>query len=399
MTSPITAVSIAGTALNLAGIEYAVTVSHGRSDILSPSSASQAEITLFGDINAVAEITDTFTITAYSDARFTGTVTDVRVEFLGDGTARTTITGIGVLAQLGSTLIDVNFPHEQVDERVETILAATGLNYLNGASNALELFSVNEDIPQPATTLLDELAQWSGGTYFDTPDGRVVFESYGIRGETANPGNWQSQTQTWAELTREWDSFPTVIAALALPASSVIYAPTWTKTQQGLVNEVSVTHGSPASVHTYTDSASVALYGLRATEITTGLRNLSDANARGAAILLAQAYPLWGLGQISVLVHTLSAPVRDLLMVALNGTTIRVDSLPAQGPFTQFLGICEGWTEIYTPGEHILTLSLSDPRMSYQTVTWADVDPALTWAGVDPNLEWYNVVTTGDLAA
>jgi hypothetical protein len=399
MTSPITAVSIAGSALNLAGIEYAVTVSHGRSDILSPSSASQAEITLFGDINAVAEITDTLTITAYSDARFTGTVTDVRVEFLGDGTARTTITGIGVLAQLGSTLIDVNFPNEQVDQRVETILAATGLNYLNGASNALELFSVNEDIPQPATTLLDELAQWSGGTYFDTPDGRVVFESYGIRGETANPGNWQSQTQTWAELTREWDSFPTEIAALALPASSVIYAPTWTKTQQGLINEVSVTHGSPPSVHTYTDSASVALYGLRATEITTGLRNLSDANARGAAILLAQAYPLWGLGQISVLVHTLSAPVRDLLMAALSGTTIRVDSLPSQGPFTQFLGICEGWTEIYTPGEHILTLSLSDPRMSYETVTWAGVDAALTWAGVDPDLEWYNVVTTGDLAA
>jgi hypothetical protein len=399
MTSPITAVSIAGTALNLAGIEYAVTVSHGRSDILSPSSASQAEITLFGDINAVAEITDTFTITAYSDARFTGTVTDVRVEFLGDGTARTTITGIGLLAQLGSTLVDVNFPNEQVDERVETILAATGLSYLNGASSALELFSVNEDIPQPATTLLDELAQWSGGTYFDTPDGRVVFESYGIRGETANPGNWQSQTQTWAELTREWDSFPTVIAALALPASSVVYAPTWTKTQQGLVNEVSVTHGSPAAVTTYTDSASVALYGLRATEITTGLRNLSDANARGAAILLAQAYPLWGLGQISVLVHTLSAPVRDLLMVALNGTTIRVDSLPSQGPYTQFLGICEGWTEVYTPGEHVLTLSLSDPRMSYETVTWAGVDAALTWAGVDPDLEWYNVVTAGDLAA
>jgi hypothetical protein len=86
-------------------------------------------------------------------------------------------------------------------------------------------------------------------------------------------------------------------------------------------------------------------------------------------------------------------------MAALSGTTIRVDSLPSQGPFTQFLGICEGWTEIYTPGEHILTLSLSDPRMSYETVTWAGVDAALTWAGVDPDLEWYNVVTTGDLAA
>lgn len=399
MTSPITAIEFAGTALDLNGVEYAITVSHGRSDILAPSNASQAEIILFGPLNTTPEITDSVYLTAYGDARFTGEVTDARIEFLGDGTARTMVTAIGRLAQLGSILIDVNFPHEMVDARVETILTATGLDYLNGATDTLELFAVNDDIPVTALSLLDSIAQDSGGTFFDMPDGRIVFESYGVRGQTANPGNWQAQTTTWQQEGHQWDSFPTSLAALALPANAVVYAPTWTKTAQGLINEVSITHGDPPAVETYTDATSVALYGLKATELTTGLRKNADSDARGAAILLAQAYPLWNLGQVSVLVHTLSAPTRNLLMVAQSGTTIQVSSLPAAGPYTQFTGICEGWTEVYTPGEHVLTLSLSDPRMSYQTVTWADVDPALTWANVDPNLEWYNVVTADDLAA
>ncbi len=399
MTSPITTITFAGTSLDLTAVEYAVTVSHGRPDILAASSASSAELTLYGPLNATPEITDTVTIAAYGDARFTGEVTDCRIEFLGDGTAQTTVTAIGRLAQLGSILIDVNFPHEMVDERVETILAATGLTYLNGATDSLELFAVSDTIPVTATSLLDDLAQTSGGTFFDLPDGRIVFESYGIRGDTAHPSAWQAQTQTWSEINQQWDSFVTEIAALVLPSDSIIFAPTWTKTGQGLINEVTVTHGDPAAVETYTDSGSVALYGLKSTELTTGLRKNSDADARGAAILLAQAYPLWALGQISVLVHELAAPTRDLLMVASSGTTVRVDDLPGQGPYIQFTGICEGWTEVYTPGQHIMTLSLSDPRMSYETVPWSGVDGALTWANVNSTVEWYNVVNAGDLAA
>jgi hypothetical protein len=143
----------------------------------------------------------------------------------------------------------------------------------------------------------------------------------------------------------------------------------------------------------------VALYGTRAAELTTGLRKNSDSDARAAAILLAQAYPLWSLGQVSVLVHTLSAPTRDLVLELLNGATVRVDSMPVAGPYEQFTGILEGYIEVYTPGEHIMTLSLSDPRTSYQTVPWNGVDAALTWANVNSTVQWYNVVNAGDLAA
>lgn len=399
MTIPVTNVRVNGIELDFDGIEYSVTVSHGRPDVLSAATASTAQIILYGPTNTTVEIADELRIGAYGTCRFFGAVTDARMEFLGSGTARTTITAVGQLAKLGTRLVEVDFPHEMVDDRVETILAATGLDYLNGATDALELFAVAEDTPQPALNLLDQLAQWSGATYFDTPDGRIVFESYGIRGQTANPGNWASQTQTWAALDRTWDSFPASLAALALPPSSVVYAPAWTKSQQGLINEISITHGDPAIVETYSDADSIAAYGLRAAELTTGLRKNADADARGPAILLAQARPLWNLGQVSVLVHELDTTTRDLLMVAKSGSTISVSNLPAEGPYTQFIGITEGWTEVYTPGQHVLTLSLSDPRFSYQTVTWADVPPALVWEDVNPGLEWYNAVTADDLEA
>lgn len=399
MTSPFTDITIAGTALNLNGIEYAVTVAHGRSDILSRANPSNAEIILFGTLNAVAEITDSVSMSAYGNSRFTGEVTDVRMEFLGDGTPRTVITCIGELAKLGNILIDVNFPHEMVDARVETILAATGLTYLNGATDQLELYAVTEDIPRTAMELLDELAQWSGGVFFDTHEGQIVFESYGIRGETANPGIWALQTLTFDQSNRQWDSYQDELYAIELPASSVMFAPTWSKTAQALVNEIAITHADPPQIETYTDTGSVALYGTRAAELTTGLRKNADSDARAAAILLAQAYPLWSLGQVSVLVHTLTVPTRDLVLELLNGATVRVDSMPTAGPYEQFTGILEGYIEVYTPGEHIMTLSLSDPRTSYQTVPWNGVDAALTWANVNSTVQWYNVVNAGDLAA
>lgn len=401
MTVPITYMEVGGTAVDLTDVEYDVTISHGRSDVFTQSNPSTAQVTLRGATGVAIEVADYVRIAGYGTCRFQGEVTDLRVESLGKDSpvAITTFTAMGNLSRLGTKNVDVDFPKETVRQRVERVLDAAGLDYLNGATSDLELFAVADDIPVSAMSLLDELAAWSGGTFFDTMSGLIVFESYGIRGQTANPGNWAAQTATWAELERTWSSFPTSLAALELPAGSVIYSPTWSKNVQGIVNSVAITHGDPPHVDTLTDTPSVTAYGLRATELTTGLDKHEDAEDRGAAILLAQAQPKWNLGQVSVLVHRLDTTTRDALMVVQSGATVLVTGLPSTGPLDQFLGIVEGWTENYTPGQHILTLSLSDPRYSYQTVTWANVPPALPWADVNPVLAWYNAVTADDLAA
>jgi hypothetical protein len=95
----------------------------------------------------------------------------------------------------------------------------------------------------------------------------------------------------------------------------------------------------------------------------------------------------------------LTVPERDQVLALISGSSVLVNDLPQPAPFEQFLGLVEGWSETYTPGQHILTLSISDPRYSYQTVTWGEVDPTLQWGDVDPTIIWYNVVTADDLIA
>ena len=73
----ITEIAINGTALDLDGVVFNVAVSHGRNDIQSAPQASDARVLLRGFSEIPAEIGDVLQIEAYSEARFTGTVTDI----------------------------------------------------------------------------------------------------------------------------------------------------------------------------------------------------------------------------------------------------------------------------------------------------------------------------------
>lgn len=401
MTSPITHISVGGEYLDLADVEYQVNITHGRNDISSQPEASTAVIALRGNTGPSIELGAAVDITAWDTARFTGEVSDLSITHLSTipPTAVTTITCIGNLSNLGGRLTGASgYAKQTVYERVEEILTDSGENYVNGGTSDLELFAADNG----ATTCLDalqSLAEWSGATYFDTPKGRVAFESYGDRGITAFMGTWAPLNEPWSFYEQTWDSFPTSQAGISLPGGGIIFTPTWTKNQFSIVNDVTVSHGDPASQHTSTDDASIALYGRRALNLTTGLDKAADATTRASEILLAQAYPLWNLGNISIYVDQLTETDRNLVLELISGSAVIVNDLPEPAPFSQFLGIVEGWSESYTPGQHILTLSISDPRYSFQTVTWGGVDPALTWGNVNAEIIWYNVVKSDDLLA
>jgi hypothetical protein len=401
MTSPVTHIIIGGVSLDLSDVEYQVSVSHGRNDIKSQPEASTAVIALRGSGGLDISLTDSVDITAWGTSRFTGEVTDLAITHLSSTppTAITTITCIGNLSNLGARITGASgYASQTVFERAEEILTDSGESYLNGGTDALELFATG-DAPQTCLDGLQNLATWSGGTYFDTPRGQVVFESYGQRGITTFDGIWSSNTLPWTSYEQTWDSFPTNLSAVSLPGSGVIFTPAWSQNQVSIINDVTVSHGDPPHEDSATDATSIALYGRRALNLVTGLDKHADATSRAASILLAQAFPLWNLGNISVYVDQLSEPDRNLVLALISGSSVLVNDLPAPAPYTQFLGIVEGWAETYTPGQHILTLSISDPRYSYQTVTWGDVDAALTWGAVNPEIEWYNVVRSDDLVA
>lgn len=403
MTSPIDHIIVGGAYLDLGDVDYSVQVQHGRNDVTSPPEASSCQIVVYGADGVTADIGDSLYIEAYGFARFTGNVTDLSITHLSSNppTPVTTIIGMGNLAKLGQAVTGIGgYPHESAFDRAETILTDGGIDYINGGNTGLEIHEVTADSPQSCYDALAELASWSGATFFDTPEGLIAFEDYGNRGITAFSGTWAALTEPWSTYNQAWDSFPTDESAYSFPTTSVVWTPTWSKTLQALVNDISVKYGADGDdVEQSDDAGSIALYGRRAHVLDTRLRKVADAQTRAANILAAQALPYWNLGQISVRVDLLSQPERDQVLAIVNGRLVNIANLPEPAPLDNFTGIVEGWAETYTPGTHVMTFSVSDPRYSYETVTWGDVDPTLTWGNVNASVIWYNVVTADDLAA
>ena len=120
-----------GTALDLDGVEYRVTVSHGRNDITAAPAPSDASMTLYGFTSIPVSISDVVEIEAYGEARFTGRVTDTSLthDFNPNGptvgvpalsyVARLDVTMIGNLSRLGLAFVGAGgYSRELLNDRV-----------------------------------------------------------------------------------------------------------------------------------------------------------------------------------------------------------------------------------------------------------------------------------------
>jgi hypothetical protein len=400
----ITEIALNGTPLNLADVEYQVQIQHGRSDVTTNPQPSNAQIIIRGSVGVGVEISDLVQIQAYGFRRFYGDVSDINITHLSSvpPVAITTITAIGELSRVGFTEVGAGgYPHETVSQRIDDVLTTVGLPYLNGADPTVELHSIssgNEEITD-ALSYLGQVAEWTGATFYDDPAGRIVFESYGNRGITSFAGVWSSQVGDYDANPVPWSSFPVDQTPTVIPSDGIIFTPTWSKTRQTIINSVTVLGYNDTHETTQTDSASIAAYGIREYRLATEIRYSADVVDRAGAIITAQANPLYSLGAVSIMVHNLDNTTRDKVLELVSGMAVSISNLPEPCPEPNYLGIVEGWGETYTPGEHILTLSLSDPRYSFATVTWAGVDPALEWGDVPAGLQWFEIITGNDLAA
>ena len=413
-------VLVNGVALDLENVEYRITVSHGRNDITAAPQPSDASMVLLGFLTIPVDISDIVEVESYGVTRFTGRVTDVLLSHdynpngptLGPGAtayvARLEVTLIGNLSLLGLKFVgEAGYAEELLNDRVENILTDSGVSFANNSDPLMTQEALEAvDGGYSALDLLTNLGTETGGTLCDLPDGAVLWESYSRRGYGYNPAHWSDidPLDTWADLPFIWadiyDRVDTAPLTVELPHPSVAWTPTWRNTAQTILNDVTVVYGENQNQSMNdTDPASIITHGRRAFTLSTQLHESSDAQARASDIIRTQSEPRYAVQSVEVLVETLTDPLRANLLDVISGSKVGIDLMPQPAPIDDFVGVCEGWIETYTPGQHRLTLSLSDPRFSYQVVRWNEVDPVLTWAGVDPTVQWYNVVAATDLVA
>jgi hypothetical protein len=138
----ISEISLNGTPLDLSTVEYEVQIQHGRSDITAAPQPSNSQIIIRGATAVDVDINDTIEIKAYGFHRFTGQVSDVTLTHLSSvpPVAVSTITSIGELSRVGFTEVGASgYSEETVSTRVDEVLTAVGLPYLNGADTVTVL--------------------------------------------------------------------------------------------------------------------------------------------------------------------------------------------------------------------------------------------------------------------
>lgn len=409
--SPITAITIAGSAVNLNNVVYNVSVYHGRSDITQQPQPSNAQIFLIcsGAYTVPVALGDTVNIQAYGVNRFTGRVTDLQINHdpATDGVPFTTvqITAMGNLARLGNIYTGGSgYAAEELAVRADNILAATGLTYTVEAQPDLQLNAYAANYAD-VQTLLQQLCEWTGATMYDKPDGSIYFESYTRRGYTYSDAKWAQATGAWSSYSGDWNDISnpssSAPAPVTLPASQVVWEPVWAATTNTVLNDVTVSYGTsdPQDTVNLTDATSISTFGRRTYELTTGIANIGDATSRAQLVITAQSQQRWQLGTVEVLMQNLTTPQRTAVLALTSGDRVLVTNLPQPAPYSQFIGVVEGWGETYTPGEHRLSLSLSDPRYSYAVVTWGEAPVAATWGGIPAANDWADIVLPSDLAA
>lgn len=413
-------VKVNGVALDLEGVEYRITVSHGRNDITAAPAPSDASMTLLGFMSLPLTISDVVEVEAYGVTRFTGRVTDTFLthDYNPNGptlgipasayVARMDVTMIGNLSLLGLKFVGADgYARELLNDRVENILTEAGITFANNSDPLMTQEALDAlDGGYSALDLLTALGTETGGTLCDLPDGAVLWESYSRRGFGYNPAHWYDidPLDTYPDLPYVWadiyDRTDTAPLTVGLPKTSVAWSPTWRNTSQTILNDVTVVYGTSGNQNeTDSDPASILTHGRRAFVLTTKLHYASDAQTRASEIIRMQSEPRYAVQSVEILMETVTEPLRSQLLDLISGSKVGIDVMPQPAPIDDYVGVVEGWSETYTPGTHRLVLSLSDPRFSYQVAKWNEVDVALVWSGVDLTVQWYNVVVPSDLVA
>lgn len=384
MASIILECTIDGEQVPLTEIAYPIQCTHGRSTITDGPTAATARLLLIDPTVPVELSAIVAWTTTGPHNRFTGIVTDLIPSTRYDnGEQFLEVTAVGTLSDVAlEPVASEAWPEETSEERASRILDAAGVPAYTVTGDATVL--AEDGDTRSGLDWLSQLATDTGAAVVDLPDGSIMFQDLEARRQRYIPG-------------------PTLKDPVTIPSTVIEWEPSLQQHRGNIVNQVTVTYGSPAASVTLDDTPSQELHKLRPATLSTRLADATAATNRATTLLSRLANPRYVLGAVTVRVHELDATTRGDVLDLVCGDRVIVTGLPAGYPLTDWLGVVEGWSELITwnasreQEEHFLTLALSDPRASFAGLNWDEVPAAFAWADAPTGRMWADVVTLESL--
>ena len=405
--SDVTAITIGGRPFSLEAVEYELTIQRGASNTWDAPAASYCSLfvrTAQAIDFEVLQAGQVMLVYRGGALRFTGTVSDVGVTHpVNKGVARVSIRAMGNVAKLGSIFVGASsWPAENAALRASRIISDAGLTPDLNLDNGQDVTARSGEA-QAALSLLSDLAQGCGAAVFDDEAGRIVFQAYRNRINPSASIMWGAYTSTWSSTSGTWAdqtyANATTPPPVTLPASGVVYEPQMSQQSAAIVNTVQVSYGSssPQATINATDANSVAAYGTRRVTVTTNLSDSSDATDRASAVLNAQSFPRWQIGNVEVRLNDLDAFTVAAVEAVKIGDRVLLTDMPQPSPVYSQLGVVEGYTENFRPNQHRIIFSLSDPRSSFGTAAWGAISGSKTWGAVNGSRKWFDIINASDV--
>lgn len=370
-----------------------VSIHYGRDDTNTQPDASSATLEISYDAETetlpafdISWIVSISTITGGDTfARFVGRVADISQGWddAGEDTPdrpNSQVIAVGYMADLGRRVVgEAPWPQQLDGARVAAVLSAAGvvLNPVTSDPGTVQILARDVD-SQPALEVAQGTAGSAGGVVWATRAGDIRYADANHRYGTT--------------------------AKMELDACDVLVTPTWKRTTEGLINNVSIGYGVAADggeQPRYVDERadSIEAYGEYGFTVATELAALADAAAMGQSLLVSNRAPVWIMSELPVDVGGLNdADTAALLSLEMHDL-ISLIGLPAAGsaPTSAYLWV-EGMAEELEYGFHGLTLVVSGYCRTAPPPTWDNVPSAWTWDTVSPpSLTWDDAACFGPL--
>jgi hypothetical protein len=370
----VTLTPLGGAAVDLSCLVDQVSIHHGRDDPGSQPEANSCTLDLsldtsetpFPPLEVGGHIAATTTLAGVTRERFAGTISDIAQgwEDAGPETPDRVICQViamGPLADLGRRVVgSAPWPQQLDGARVSAVMAAAGVVLDPATSDPGTVQILARDVDsQPALEVAQSTAGDAGGVVWSTRAGEVRYADANHRRGA--------------------------VSRLTLDACDVLATPTWKRTTEGLVNDVSIGYGAtpdqgeqPRWTGDRPDSK--GKFGTYAYTAGTELAAAADAAALGTMLLTRNSAPVWIMAALPIGVRDLDPGQTETLLDLEMHDLIQLTGLPAAGtvPTAAYLWV-EGWTETLAWGVHDLELVVSGFCRTAPPPRWNDVDPALTW--------------------